>query len=131
MKEGWGDIRRGEGWGERMGVAGVVDMGGSGPRRPGAAMAVTEAGEVAGSVSGGCVEGAVVGEALLAADISGVSEVTTLLGEPITVEVVDGTVVLNGGQATVVEADLVADNGVGHVIDGLLIPPSRAADLGG
>ncbi|MEM9039037.1 MAG: ABC transporter substrate-binding protein [Actinomycetota bacterium] len=74
---------------------------------------------------------AVVGEALLAADISGVSEVTTLLGEPITVEVVDGTVVLNGGQATVVEADLVADNGVGHVIDGLLIPPSRAADLGG
>ncbi len=31
---------------------------------PGAAMAVTESGEVAGSVSGGCVEGAVVGEAL-------------------------------------------------------------------
>ena len=31
---------------------------------PGAAMAVSENGEVAGSVSGGCVEGAVVGEAL-------------------------------------------------------------------
>ena len=34
------------------------------PRPPGAAMAVTEDGEVAGSVSGGCVEGAVVTEAL-------------------------------------------------------------------
>ena len=31
---------------------------------PGAAMAVNEDGEVAGSVSGGCVEGAVVSEAL-------------------------------------------------------------------
>ena len=31
---------------------------------PGAAMAVSEDGEVAGSVSGGCVEGAVVTEAL-------------------------------------------------------------------
>ncbi len=35
-----------------------------GPRGPGAAMAVNEDGEVAGSVSGGCVEGAVVAEAL-------------------------------------------------------------------
>jgi xanthine dehydrogenase accessory factor len=45
-------------------VARVVDIEGSGPRDPGAAMAVSEDGEVAGSVSGGCVEGAVVGEAL-------------------------------------------------------------------
>ena len=37
---------------------------GSGPRDPGAAMAVNEDGEVIGSVSGGCVEGAVVTEAL-------------------------------------------------------------------
>ena len=35
-----------------------------GPRAPGAAMAVNERGEVVGSVSGGCVEGAVVTEAL-------------------------------------------------------------------
>jgi hypothetical protein len=34
------------------------------PPRPGAAMAVNDDGEVAGSVSGGCVEGAVVAEAL-------------------------------------------------------------------
>ncbi len=45
-------------------VARVVDLEGSGPRDPGAAMAVNEDGEVIGSVSGGCVEGAVVVEAL-------------------------------------------------------------------
>jgi xanthine dehydrogenase accessory factor len=36
----------------------------AGPRDPGAAMAVSNDGEVVGSVSGGCVEGAVVAEAL-------------------------------------------------------------------
>ncbi|NCZ93897.1 MAG: XdhC family protein, partial [Actinobacteria bacterium] len=41
-----------------------VDIEGSGPRDPGAAMAVNEDGDVIGSVSGGCVEGAVVAEAL-------------------------------------------------------------------
>ena len=45
-------------------LARVVDLDGSGPRGPGAAMAVNERGEVIGSVSGGCVEGAVVSEAL-------------------------------------------------------------------
>jgi xanthine dehydrogenase accessory factor len=45
-------------------LARVVDLEGSGPRDPGAAMAVNERGEVIGSVSGGCVEGAVVAEAL-------------------------------------------------------------------
>ncbi len=45
-------------------IARVVDLDGSGPRAPGAAMAVNQRGEVIGSVSGGCVEGAVVTEAL-------------------------------------------------------------------
>jgi xanthine dehydrogenase accessory factor len=58
------EIARWRDAGERIAVARVVDVEGSGPRLPGAAMAVTESGEVAGSVSGGCVEGAVVGEAL-------------------------------------------------------------------
>ncbi|WP_067491323.1 XdhC family protein [Actinomadura hibisca] len=40
-------------------VATVVAVGGSAPRRPGAAMAVAADGEAVGSVSGGCVEGAV------------------------------------------------------------------------
>ena len=50
--------------GTRVAIARVVDLDGSGPREPGAAMAVNERGEVAGSVSGGCVEGAVVTEVL-------------------------------------------------------------------
>ncbi len=58
------DIDRWRQAGRRVAVARVVDIEGSGPRDPGAAMAVSEDGEVAGSVSGGCVEGAVVGEAL-------------------------------------------------------------------
>jgi len=50
--------------GEKAAVARVVDLEGSGPRSPGAAMAVTSDAEVIGSVSGGCVEGAVVAESL-------------------------------------------------------------------
>src|SRR4029077_14845046 len=45
-------------------LARVVDIEGSGPRMPGAAMAVSDEGEVVGSVSGGGVESAVVTEAL-------------------------------------------------------------------
>ena len=60
----WMTSTGGERDGKRVAVARVVDIEGSGPREPGAAMAVNEVGEVAGSVSGGCVEGAVVTEAL-------------------------------------------------------------------
>jgi len=58
------DIERWRAAGKRVAVARVVGLDGSGPRDPGAAMAVSEDSEVAGSVSGGCVEGAVVVEAL-------------------------------------------------------------------
>ena len=64
MREVLGDIDRWRGVGKRIAVARVVDVEGSGPREPGATMVVSEDGEVAGSVSGGCVEGAVVTEAL-------------------------------------------------------------------
>ncbi|HEX7094970.1 MAG TPA: XdhC family protein [Acidimicrobiales bacterium] len=64
MKEILNDLERWQKQGKRVAVARVVDLEGSGPRLPGAAMAVNEDGEVAGSVSGGCVEGAVVTEAL-------------------------------------------------------------------
>ena len=64
MREVLDDIERWRAAGQRVAVARVVGVDGSGPRDPGATMAVSEGGEVAGSVSGGCVEGAVVTEAL-------------------------------------------------------------------
>ena len=45
--------------GETFGLATVVRTFRSAPRDPGAALAVSADGEVIGSVSGGCVEGAV------------------------------------------------------------------------
>ncbi|MEU7090255.1 XdhC family protein [Kitasatospora aureofaciens] len=45
--------------GRSFAVATVVGVSGSAPRDPGAALAVDAAGEAVGSVSGGCVEGAV------------------------------------------------------------------------
>ena len=47
------------GAGERAGLVTVVSTFKSAPRPPGASMAVTQAGEAVGSVSGGCIEGAV------------------------------------------------------------------------
>jgi xanthine dehydrogenase accessory factor len=64
MREILDDIDRWRAAGLQVAVARVIDIEGSGPRLPGAAMAVNANGEVAGSVSGGCVEGAVVSEAL-------------------------------------------------------------------
>ena len=64
MREVLDDIERWRGAGKQVAVARVVGVDGSGPRDPGATMAVSQDGEVAGSVSGGCVEGAVVQEAL-------------------------------------------------------------------
>ena len=64
MREILADLERWRRQGRRIALARVIDLEGSGPRLPGATMAVADDGEVAGSVSGGCVEGAVVAEAL-------------------------------------------------------------------
>jgi xanthine dehydrogenase accessory factor len=64
VKELLNDIERWRAAGKKVAIARVVKMEGSGPRDPGAAMAVNEDSEVAGSVSGGCVEGAVLTEGL-------------------------------------------------------------------
>jgi len=45
--------------GERVAIATVVETWGSSPRPAGSRLAVTESGRLAGSVSGGCIEGAV------------------------------------------------------------------------
>ncbi len=46
--------------GDRVALATVISVKRSAPRAPGSKMAVNEHGEIAGGVSGGCVEGAVV-----------------------------------------------------------------------
>jgi xanthine dehydrogenase accessory factor len=54
------EIERWRERGGRVAVATVVAVQRSAPRAPGAKMAVSENGDIAGGVSGGCVEGAVV-----------------------------------------------------------------------
>ncbi|MFD0624109.1 XdhC family protein [Streptomyces sanglieri] len=53
------ELDRWVGQGREFAVATVVAVGGSAPRQPGAALAVDRDGTAIGSVSGGCVEGAV------------------------------------------------------------------------
>ena len=63
MKEVVRDIERWRGRGERFALATVVATRRSAPRPVGSKLAVSEGGELAGSVSGGCVENEVYGAA--------------------------------------------------------------------
>src|SRR5258708_5354946 len=60
MKDVLSEISRWRDRGDRIAIATVIDVKRSAPRAPGSKMAVSETGEIAGGVSGGCVEGAVV-----------------------------------------------------------------------
>ncbi|MCI0686044.1 MAG: XdhC family protein [Sporichthyaceae bacterium] len=59
MRDVLTELKRGYASGRTIGLATVVGTYRSAPRQPGAAMVVAPDGSVAGSVSGGCVEGAV------------------------------------------------------------------------
>jgi xanthine/CO dehydrogenase XdhC/CoxF family maturation factor len=50
--------------GEQVALATVTETWGSSPRPAGSQMAVTQSGRMAGSVSGGCIEGAVAEAAM-------------------------------------------------------------------
>jgi xanthine dehydrogenase accessory factor len=53
-----------QGEGEQVAIATVTETWGSSPRPAGSRMAITQSGRMAGSVSGGCIEGAVAEAAL-------------------------------------------------------------------
>jgi xanthine/CO dehydrogenase XdhC/CoxF family maturation factor len=57
------DLDRWRAEGQRIALATVIKTAGSTPRPLGSKMAVSEKGQIAGSVSGGCIEGAVFEEA--------------------------------------------------------------------
>jgi xanthine dehydrogenase accessory factor len=59
MQEVLSEIEAWKARGDRIALATVIAVQRSAPRPPGAKMAVNSRGEIAGSVSGGCVEGAV------------------------------------------------------------------------
>lgn len=59
MRDVLSDIDRWRAQGQAIALATVIQTWGSAPRGVGAKMALTPAGEIAGSVSGGCVEGTV------------------------------------------------------------------------
>ena len=67
------------------------------------------------------VDGAVPAETVVT-----LTEATTLQGEPLSISVVDGAVVLNDSVRVII-TDIIASNGIIHVLDGVLLPPTVAA----
>ncbi len=68
----------------------------------------------------------VVDGKVMAADVVGLDAATSLAGEDIAISV-DGDQVMLNGTANVVATDIEASNGVIHVIDAVILPPSMTA----
>ena len=66
MRDVLPEVERWTASGEKVALATVVSVVGSAPRAVGATLAVSENGEIAGSVSGGCVEPAVIEQGMRA-----------------------------------------------------------------
>lgn len=64
----------------------------------------------------------VVSGAVLSTDITDGMEAPTLQGESVTITTTDGVMI--NDSSTVVTADVMASNGVIHIIDAVLVPPS-------
>ncbi|MEZ4729521.1 MAG: fasciclin domain-containing protein [Caldilineaceae bacterium] len=60
---------------------------------------------------------------VMAADVTDGLEAATLQGAPVTFTVADGSVMIN--EANIVATDIVASNGVIHVIDAVILPPTQ------
>ena len=67
----------------------------------------------------------VVAGKVMSTDLSDGMTADTVQGSPISIAIADGTVKIN--DATVVAADIEASNGVIHVIDSVILPPSDEA----
>mgnify|MGYP005849355919 CR=1 FL=1 len=63
---------------------------------------------------------------VMAADVVNLSSADTVQGEPISISVQDGKVMVNNAQ--VIITDIEASNGVIHVIDAVILPPSMSAE---
>ena len=70
----------------------------------------------------------VVSGEVLAEDVVMLEEAETLLGENVSIRVEDGNVYIN--DAMVVITDIMASNGVIHVIDTVLLPPAEEESMG-
>jgi uncharacterized surface protein with fasciclin (FAS1) repeats len=69
----------------------------------------------------------VVGTRALSTDLSNGQTIKTLNGKDVNVTINNNGVLINNAKVTV--ADLIADNGVVHVIDAVLLPPSATDDF--
>jgi uncharacterized surface protein with fasciclin (FAS1) repeats len=69
----------------------------------------------------------VVPGAVSAAEVGALTSALTVQGQPLRIGAMDGGVQIN--QASVTMADVMASNGVIHVIDAVLLPPTSAAEM--